>query len=252
MSGGLKRDDVSEQRWRNGHEEKPNDNNGRDLSLVSRVGHFAHKCCSKMCRKLSSCNRFRTSPIVMERHILLQNAIQRWCDQCPCRDALVVPTIENKKKRSLSPSGNRALFSENMFSFFIPVVMQRPFPTKQKKKNLMESLRERCEEPDCMCSENCVVWTSIWAQTLINVVSSPPRSFLLCFVVTSLLKKILFAFSHKIPPYSSKTKNIMFYFLFWTCFPWSSESWKNLKFSSWKKSSSHVILFSCFFKSRVS
>ena len=161
----------------------------RDRSLTSRVVQFYQWCCSRWCR--SWCHRFSTSLIVMERQIPLQNAIQRWCDQCPCRDALVVPTIQNKKKK-------------------------------------LESFREPCELPDCLCSENCIVWTSIWAQTLINVVSSPPRSFLLYFVVTSLLKKILPAFSHFVPPYSSKTKIIMFYFLFWTCFPWSSESWKNL------------------------
>ena len=50
----------------------------------------------------------------------LQNAIQRWCYQCPCRDALVVPTIQNKKKK-------------------------------------LESFREPCELPDCLCSENCIV-----------------------------------------------------------------------------------------------
>ena len=36
------------------------------------------------------------------------------------------------------------------------------FPPK-RKKNLMESPRERCEEPDRMCSENCIVWTWTWA-----------------------------------------------------------------------------------------
>ena len=41
-----------------------------------------------------------------------------------------------------------------MFSFFVPVVMQKPFHTMEKKKKLIESPGERCEEPDCMCSEN--------------------------------------------------------------------------------------------------
>ena len=53
----------------------------------------------------------------------LQNAVNRQSGQCPYRDAC--------------------------------------FPPFQK--NLMESTRESCEEPDCMCSEKCVVWTSIWA-----------------------------------------------------------------------------------------
>ena len=33
------------------------------------------------------------------------------------------------------------------------------FPPLQQ---MMESPRERCEESDCMCSENCIVWTSTW------------------------------------------------------------------------------------------
>ena len=38
------------------------------------------------------------------------------------------------------------------------------FVTIEKEKgSLIESFRDSCEEPDCMCSESCVVWTSTWA-----------------------------------------------------------------------------------------
>ena len=50
------------------------------------------------------------------------------------------------------------------WSMNVFVVMQSPFPIIQKEKeSLIASSREPCEEPDCMCSENCVVWTSTWA-----------------------------------------------------------------------------------------
>ena len=64
------------------------------------------------------------------------------------------------------------------------------FPTTWKK--LVASLRKLCEEPDCMFSENCVVWTATWVLLPINVVSSPPPSFLLYFLfwVTSFLKRV--------------------------------------------------------------
>ena len=71
-----------------------------------------------------------------------------------------------------------------------PVVMHWLFPTTWKKK-LIESLRKLCEEPDCMFSEICVVWTATWVLTPINVVSSPLPSSLLYFLffVTSFLKR---------------------------------------------------------------
>ena len=47
-------------------------------------------------------------------------------------------------------------------------------------------------KPDCMLSENCVVWTASWVLNPINVVSSPLPSFLLYFLfsVTSVLKRV--------------------------------------------------------------
>ena len=62
------------------------------------------------------------------------------------------------------------------------------FPPLEKK--LIESLRKLCEEPDCMFSESCVVWTATWVMIPINVVSSPLPSSLLYFLfVTSFLQR---------------------------------------------------------------
>ena len=79
----------------------------------------------------------------------------------------------------------------------------------------MESPRERCEEPDCMCSEICTVWTSKWAQTPINVVSSPLRPDIL---VSSFLTQIPFTLSHFFPPCSNKKSECIIIF-FGKCFP---------------------------------
>ena len=49
---------------------------------------------------------------------------------------------------------------------------------QKEKERSIESSREACEEPDCMCSKNCVVWTATWAETSISVSSSPQSSFL--------------------------------------------------------------------------
>ena len=82
----------------------------------------------------------------------------------------------------------------------------------------MESPRERCEEPDCMCSENCVVWTSVWAQTQINVVSSPLPSFLF---LKDLFLSIVYLFNTKKHSlFFEKNGNTIFFiviFLFVLC-----------------------------------
>ena len=57
---------------------------------------------------------------------------------------------------------------------------------------MIESLRKLCEEPDCMFSENCVVWTATWVMIPINVVSSPLPSFLLFFFCNIVSEKSLF------------------------------------------------------------
>ena len=136
-----------------------------------------------MCRKkLSWCHRFNALPCVMPRHVLRIQSVQkqlkicktqynRWSGQCPCRDAL---------------------------AFFF------------HHKKLIESLRKLCEEPDCMFSENGVVW----AQNPINVVSFPLPSFRLYFFFCNI-------FSEK-NPFRFLTFSLHFL----------------------KKNSSHVLLFS--------
>ena len=53
----------------------------------------------------------------------------------------------------------KAQYNDKAVNVFL--VMQRLCPTIQKEKeSLIESSREPCEEPDCMCSKNCVLWTA--------------------------------------------------------------------------------------------
>ena len=94
--------------------------------------------CSRWWR--SQCHRFNALPFVMERQ---------------------VPSLESVQQLWMSR------FREAQYNHWVIndlVVMHWFFPTiPNNKKNLMESTRELGEEPDCMCSENCVVWTSTWA-----------------------------------------------------------------------------------------
>ena len=56
-------------------------------------------CCSRWCKNLSWCHRFNTLPCggktssknleCSETVEDLQNAVQRWCGQCPCRDTFL-------------------------------------------------------------------------------------------------------------------------------------------------------------------
>ena len=78
------------------------------------------------------------------------------------------------------------------------------FPTIQKKKP--ESLRKLCEEPDCMFSENCVVWTATWVLTPINVVSSPLPSFLLYFLFFATSFRKRFSLCHSSNVYFSQCR----------------------------------------------
>ena len=162
----------------------------RDRSLRSRVRHFAHGAAqggARTCRSATDSVHCRLSWKDKFPQFRVFRNCGRWHAKCS------KPT---RWSMSLSWWG----------SFFPPFI----------RKTLMESPRERCEEPDCMCGENWNVWTSNWAQTPINVVSSPPRSFLLYFVVTSLLKKS-FPLFHFFPPYSKK--KLMFYFALLKMFP---------------------------------
>ena len=85
----------------------------RDRSVMSRVGHFAHGpahvhkkktvvvpqiqyiavCDATTCSLNSECSETVEDD--------LQNAVQRWCGQCPCRDALA---FSHQKMGSLSTS----------------------------------------------------------------------------------------------------------------------------------------------------
>ena len=96
----------------------------------------------------------------------------------------------------------------------------------------MESPRERCEEPDCMCSENCIVWTSNWAQTPINVVSSPLPCFCRNIFVSSFLTKFhsRFLTFFSLHFQTKKTFSNVLLFSFENVFPWSLESQKTCSF----------------------
>ena len=82
----------------------------------------------------------------------------------------------------------------------------------KEKKKLMVSPRERCEEPDCVCSENWIVWTSNWAQTLINVFSSPLPSFILKIFVPYFLKFFFVSISSPFycPLFNTKKLSLFF------------------------------------------
>ena len=130
---------MEEHGWRNRHEETPNENYGRDqtevwpielfnvpmvlLKVVQELVVVPQIQCTAVCDGKTSSLNLECSETVE----VPQTAIQRKGGQCPCRGA------------------------------------EAFFPPFKKKKILIESSREPCEEPDCMCSENCVVWTSTWA-----------------------------------------------------------------------------------------
>ena len=213
---------IEEYGWRIVNEKKPNENNGRDETVVWEVELFnftngAAQGGARTCRSATDSMQCRLSWKDKFTEFRVFRNCGRWSAKC-----------NTTMVWSMSLSWCRGFFP----------------PFKNKTYGLP---RELGEESDCMCSENCVVWTSIWAQTLINVDSSPPRSFLLKLFVTSFWKKS-FPLFHFFPPYS---KNLMNYFLFWTCFPWSLESWKNLQFFFLEGSSSYLIFF-LFLKSLVS
>ena len=172
----------------------------RDRSVVSRVGHFAHGPAHRGVRDLIYC-RVWCHDMFSEFRVFRNSG--RWSAKC-----------STTMVWSMSLSW--------CIGFFPP------------KKEKPEYLRKLCEEPDCMCSENGVVW----AQTPINVVSSPLPSFLLYFVfffVTSFLKKYPFPIFHFFPPFPKKILLLMFYLSLLKMFcPWPLQSDKIMQFSSWK------------------
>ena len=211
---------MEEHGWRNVHEKKPNENNVRDETVVWQVELFNFTNGAAQ----SGAGRSATDSM----HCRLW-----WKDNFP--QFGVFRNCGGSEKRNTTTGWAMSL--SWCRGFFVTL--------QKEKESLIESSREPCEEPDCTCSEKCVVWTSTWEQTPINVVSSPPRSFLLYFVVTSLFEKILSAFS--LFPSIFKKKISCFTLLFWKCFPWSWEFSKKPSVFSLEGSSSYVIFF-LFFK----
>ena len=158
---------MEEHEWRNEHEKKPNGNYGRDKTEVWEVELFnvpmvLLKGGAKNCRGATDSVHCR----VWWKDKFSQFRVFRNCGRSAKRNATI---------------GWSMLLSW-CIGFFPPL----------EKKNFIESLRKLCEEPDCMFSENCVVWTATWVLTPINVVSSPLPSSLLYFLffVTSFLKRV--------------------------------------------------------------
>ena len=87
---------------------------------MSRVGHFAHGpahvqkktvvvCDATACSLNSECSETVEDD--------LQNAVQRWCGQCPCSDALA---FSHQKRGSLSPSES---FVKNQIACVVKMVL---------------------------------------------------------------------------------------------------------------------------------
>ena len=90
------------------HEKKPNENHGRDKTVVWWVELvILHMVLLTMCRKLSWCHRFSTLPCVMQRQVLPNyknvqklriSAVNRWSGQCSCRGAEASSHHSKQKK----------------------------------------------------------------------------------------------------------------------------------------------------------
>ena len=118
-----------------------------------------------------------------------------------CSSYLLLPFLKKLCFHSLPLSWCRGLFT----------------PLK-RKKNLVVSPTERCEEPDCMESENCIVWTSNWAQTRSMSSHLHYLLFTLIFLYHLFWHKIPFALSHFFPPCSNTFPNVLL-FSFENVFP---------------------------------
>ena len=188
---------------------------GRDRSVVSRVGHFAHGPAqggARTCRGATDSIHCRVWCHDMFSEFRVFRNSGRWSAKC------------SKTMWSMSLSW--------CIGFFPP------------KKEQPEYLRKLCEEPDCMCSENCVVWIATWVLTPINVVSSPLPSFLLYFLFKHLFWKNI----------RSRFFTFSLHFLkkfFFSCLtsllkmfcPWPLQSDKIMQFSSWKDLLFFLIFF---------
>ena len=106
----------------------------RDRSLASRVDHFAHGAaqrCAENCRGATDSEHYRV-----------------WSND-KSSNSECSETVEVLQKCRKSKGWSMSL-SWCIGSF-------PPFKAKRRKP---QSFRELCEEPACMFSKNCVVWTS--------------------------------------------------------------------------------------------
>ena len=195
---------MEEHGSRNVHEKKLNENNGRDETVVWWVElvilHMVLLMYRKNCRGATDSIHCRVWCHDMFSEVRVFRNSGRWSAKC----------------------STTMVWSMSLWwciGFFPP------------KKVKPESLRKLCEEPDCMCSENGVVW----AQAPIIVVSSPLPSFLsYFFFVTPLLKKYPFPLFRFFPPFPWKIL-LMFYFSLLKMFcPWLLQCDKIMQFSSWR------------------
>ena len=143
--------------WRNEHEKKPNGNYGRDKTEVWEVELF-------------------NLPMVLFKVVQEPVVVPHIQYIAVCGGKTSSPNLEcSETVEDLPNAIQRTIGWSILLSWCIGF-----FPPLEKK--LIESLRKLCEEPDCMFSEICVVWTATWVLTPINVVSSSLPSFLLYFL----------------------------------------------------------------------
>ena len=117
-------DDGREHGWRNGHEKKQNENYGRDetvvwwselvilhtvlLKDVQKTVVVQQTQYIAVCHGKTNSFNLECSETVEDD---LQNAVQRWSGQCPCRDALISTTF-------VSPSIYCNIFLNKILSTF--------------------------------------------------------------------------------------------------------------------------------------
>ena len=193
---------MEEHGSRNVHEKKQNENNGQDetevwwvelvilhmvlLIVVLEIWYIA-VCDATTCSLNSECSETVEDD--------LQNAVQRWCGQCPCRDALA---FSHQKRRSLSTSEN---FVKNQIACVVKMVL-----CGRKRRSTSSHLHYL-----------------------------PFSFTLFFFFVTSFLKKYPFPIFHFFPPFPKKILLLMFYLSLLKMFcPWPLQSDKIMQFSSWK------------------
>ena len=121
---------MEEHGSRNVHEKKLNENNGRDETVVWWVELVILHMVLLMCRKktvvvpqiqyIAVCDATTcslNSECLETLEDDLQNAVQRWCGQCPCSDALA---FSHRKRGNLSPSES---FVKNLIACVVKMVL---------------------------------------------------------------------------------------------------------------------------------